>query len=494
MTTPASPVRVRYAPSPTGEPHIGNIRTAIWSWLFAQHTGGQFLVRIEDTDRTREVPGAVGRILESLRWLGLTWDEGPDIGGPYVPYVQSERLKDYHEAARYLIVNDHAYRCFCTPDELDEMRKRQQAEKRSPGYEGRCRMITPEESFERAASEPFVVRFKVPHEGTTTVEDLLRGPIVVENRTLDDFVILKSDGFPTYHLAHPVDDTAMAITHVTRGDEWLPSAPRHALIFDALGYPRPIYVHNAIILAPGGGKLSKRHGAKSVLEFAEDGYLPDALLNFLCITGWGHGDDTVMPRKRLIEVFEMADLSLAPATFDIEKLNWMNGVYLRDMPERDLAELFARRLEIDLPPEVPRPLDRSFVEEFTPLIRERVQLLTDVLPLVDFFYQHTVPTPPVEQFLTKRWKGEPTLAADVLETAATDIDAVDPWDPTVLEEILRTTAENAGVKAGDLFTLVRLAVTGKSVTPPLFESMSIVGSEPSIERVRAAAAAIRASI
>ena len=346
----------------------------------------------------------------------------------------------------------------------------------------------------RAATEPFVVRFKVPHEGTTTVEDLLRGPIVVENRTLDDFVILKSDGFPTYHLAHPVDDTAMAITHVTRGDEWLPSAPRHALIFDALGYPRPIYVHNAIILAPGGGKLSKRHGAKSVLEFADDGYLPDAILNFLCITGWGHGDDTVMSRERLVEVFDMADLSLAPATFDIEKLNWMNGVYLRDMPEQQLAELFAQRLEIDLPPDVPRPLDRSFVEEFTPLIRERVQLLTDVLPLVDFFYRSEVPTPPIEEFLAKKWKDQPQATADALDACVVDLDAVTEWDATTLEATLRTTAERVGARAGDVFTLVRLAVTGKTVTPPLFESMAIVGVGPSIDRVRAAAEAIRASM
>ena len=489
-----APARVRYAPSPTGEPHIGNIRTAIWSWLFARHTGGQFLVRIEDTDQSREVPGSVGRILDSLRWLGLTWDEGPDIGGPYAPYVQSERLEDYHAAARTLLANDHAYRCFCTPDELDEMRKRQQAEKRAPGYEGRCRTIPPADSEARAATEPFVVRFKVPHEGSTTVEDLLRGPIVVENRTLDDFVILKTDGFPTYHLAHPVDDTAMAITHVTRGDEWLPSAPRHALIFDALGYPRPIYVHNAIILAPGGGKLSKRHGAKSVLEFAEDGYLPDAILNFLCITGWGHGDDTVMSRERLVEVFDMADLSLAPATFDIEKLNWMNGVYLRDMPEQQLAELFAQRLEIDLPPDIPRPLDRSFVEEFTPLIRERVQLLTDVLPLVDFFYRSEVPTAPVEEFLSKKWKDQPQPTADALDACADDLDALTEWDATTLEATLRATAERVGARAGDVFTLVRLAVTGKSVTPPLFESMEIVGVGPSIDRLRAAAQTIRASI
>ena len=492
MSTFVGPARVRYAPSPTGEPHIGNIRTAIWSWLFARHTGGQFLVRIEDTDQSREVEGSVGRILESLRWLGLTWDEGPDIGGPYAPYVQSKRLDDYHAAAQRLLDSDNAYRCFCTPERLDALRKEQQAERRSPGYDGLCRSIPAAEATARAASEKFVVRFKVPHEGSTTVEDLLRGPITVENRTLDDFVILKSDGFPTYHLAHPVDDTAMHITHVTRGDEWLPSAPRHALIFDALGYPRPIYVHNAIILAPGGGKLSKRHGAKSVLEFADDGYLPDAIVNFLCITGWGHGDDTVLSREELINVFDMADLSLAPATFDIEKLNWMNGVYLRNMQPEDLVEQIAARLDRDLPPEVPRPLDRAKLAAIAPLIRERIQLLSEVLGFVDFFYATDIPTPPVEQFLVKRWREKAPEAAAAL-AAAVEAIAGAAWSANGLEETLRAAAAAAGVPVGDLFSLIRLAVTGKAVTPPLFESMEIVGAEACLARLRAAEAALRAA-
>ncbi len=494
MTDDLKPARLRLAPSPTGEPHVGVLRTAIWSWLYAKRTGGQFLLRIEDTDQTRLVPGSVERIIRSLDWLGLTYDEGPDIGGPFAPYTQSERLPMYQEAAARLVQSGNAYPCFCSSEELDALRARQQAEKRATGYEGKCRVIAPAEAAARAAAEPHVIRFAVPREGATTVEDLLRGPVVVENRTLDDFVILKSDGFPTYHLAHVVDDTAMEITHVTRGDEWLPSAPRHALLFDALGYPRPIYVHNPVILAPGGGKLSKRHGAKSALEYAEDGYLADALVNFLCITGWGHGDETVMSREELTRVFDIKDISLAPATFDTEKLNWMNGVYLRQMPEQQLAELFAQRLEIDLPPDVPRPLDRSFVEEFTPLIRERVQLLTDVLPLVDFFYQSVVATPPVEEFLAKKWKDQPQATADALDAAADDLDALDDWDAETLEATLRATAERVGARAGDLFTLVRLAVTGKTITPPLFESMVIVGTGPSIDRVRAASAAVRASI
>ncbi len=487
------PVRVRYAPSPTGDPHVGNIRTAVWTWLYARHTGGQFLVRLEDTDQARAVPGSLERILDSLRWLGLDWDEGPDIGGPYGPYVQSERLPMYQAAAARLVTQGNAYHCFCSSEELDALRARQQAEKRPPGYEGKCRVIPPAEARARIdRGEPHVVRFATPREGVTTVQDLLRGDVTVENRTLDDFVILKSDGFPTYHLAHPVDDTAMAITHVTRGDEWLPSAPRHALLFDALGYPRPIYVHTPIILAPGGGKLSKRHGAKFVLEYAEEGYLPEALLNFLCITGWGHGDDTVFTRERLIELFDLADLSLNPATFDMDKLNWLNGVYLRDMPERDLAELLARRLELALPPEVLRPLDRAFVEALTPLVRERIQVLGDVTALVDFFFVDEVPTPPREEFLQKRFKDDAAGAAGALEAAAATIEAVTPWETAAIEAALRGLAETTGARAGDLFTLVRLAVTGKRISPPLFESIELLGDTRAIDSLRRAAAALRA--
>ncbi|MCK9487646.1 MAG: glutamate--tRNA ligase [Dehalococcoidia bacterium] len=486
--TSQRPVRVRYAPSPTGDPHVGNIRTAIWAWLHARHTGGQFLIRIEDTDQSRKVEGSVERILASLEWLGLDWDEGPDIGGPYGPYVQSERLDLYRAAADRLLAGRQAYRCFCTPEELDAMRARQREQKRPPGYEGRCRNIPPEEAADRGAREPHVVRFAVPEGGVTVAEDLLRGPIEVANDTLDDFVILKSDGFPTYHLAHAVDDPAMQITHVTRGDEWLPSLPRHALLFDALGEPRPIYVHTPIILAPGGGKLSKRHGAKSVLEYAEDGFLPDAVLNFLCITGWGYGDETVFSRERLIEVFEIENLSLNPATFDMDKLTWLNGVYLREMPVETLAEMIAQRLERELPADVYRPLDRGLVEEATPLIQERIQTLADVTPLVDFFWQSEVPTPPADAFLQKKFRGQPVEAARLLTASARTVEATDPFEAAVLEERMRALAAELDVKVGDLFTLVRVAVTGRRVTPPLFESMEIVGQGVCVDRIDAAAA------
>lgn len=486
------PARVRYAPSPTGDPHVGNIRTAVWAWLHARHTGGQFIVRIEDTDQARKIEGSVERILGSLEWLGLDWDEGPDIGGPFGPYVQSERLPLYHEAVERLLASRDAYRCFCTAEELDAMRERQRAEKRPPGYEGKCRAIPPTEAEERAKSEPHVIRFAVPDEGTTVCHDLLRGRIEVENSTLDDFVILKSDRYPTYHLAHVVDDHAMEITHVTRGDEWIPSMPRHCLLFDALGYERPIFVHTSIILAPGGGKLSKRHGAKSMLEYAEDGYLPDAVFNFLCITGWGYGDETVMSRQQLIDVFEIENIGLNPATFDMEKLTWMNGVYIRQTPVEELSEMIARRLEVELPPDVPRPVDRALVEAVTPLIQERIQTLAEVTPLIDFFWQSEIAPPPPEEFLQKRWKDRASDAASALERVAAATEEVEPFEAGPLEERMRSLCEELEVKAGDLFTLIRIAVTGRRVSPPLFESMEIVGRGVCVDRLRAASASLAA--
>ena len=482
-------VRVRYAPSPTGEPHVGNIRTALWTWLHARRHGGVFFVRLEDTDQTRLVPGSADRILESLAWLGIDWDEGPDRGGPFAPYVQSQRLPLYHEATARLLAGGHAYRCFCTADRLEELRNEQRANHLPPGYDGRCRALLPDEAEARAvAGEPNVVRFLVPDEGSTTFTDLLRGDITVENATLDDFVILKSDGFPTYHLAHVVDDHAMEVTHVSRGDEWIPSAPRHLLLYRALGYEPPVYVHTSVILAPGGGKLSKRHGAKAVLEYRDDGYLPDALFNFLAITGWSpDGETEVMTRAEAAAAFDFAQLNAHPATFDADKLEWLNGVYLRQLPLVDLAEQFARWLERTLPADVSRPLDRALVEAITPLVQERVKLLADVTPMVDFFFSPALPAPEVETLLGKPYRGRPEVAVAVLHAAIEQLASLDTWEPATIEGALRAAAEHTGEKPGDLFMLCRVAVTGKTVTPPLFETMTIVGRDVCLDRLAAGA-------
>ena len=489
-------VRVRYAPSPTGDPHVGNIRTAIWTWLHARRHGGAFILRIEDTDQSRAVAGSVERIQDSLRWLGLEWDEGPELGGDYGPYVQSQRLERYHAASEALLAGGDAYRCFCTQEQIDAMRKRQRAAGRPQGYEGVCRDLGAARGAERAANgEPHVIRFRMPREGVTTFRDLIRGAIRYENRLLDDFVLLKSDGFPTYHLAHAVDDHAMAITHVTRGDEWIPSTPRHVLLFEALGHEPPVYVHTPIILGPDGGKLSKRHGAQSVLDYADEGYLPEALLNFLAITGWGIDDRTeILSREELAAAFDLADLNPAPAAFNREKLEWMNGVYMRQLPEADLAARFAERLDRELPPAVARPLDAGLVEAFTPLIRERVKLLSEVAGMTDFFFAEDVPVAEPGEFLGRSFRREPERAAPALAAAAAALEALrDDWRTESLEAALRALAGELEVRAGDLFMLCRVAVTGKRVTPPLFETMEIVGPAPSLARLAAAEAALRAA-
>ena len=484
--------RLRYAPSPTGDPHVGNIRQAVWSWLHAKRYGGDFIVRLEDTDQSRAQEGADKRILDSLRWLGIEWDEGPDIGGKYGPYIQSQRLDLYHDHIATLLKNNAARRCFCSPDRLTEIREEQQANKLPPGIRDCCD-ISPEDANTRATEgEPHVVRFKTPREGTTVATDLLRGDISFENSTLDDFVLLKSDGFPTYHLAHVVDDHAMDITLVTRGEEWIPSLPRHALLFDAFGYDRPEYAHASVIRAPGGGKLSKRDGAKSVLEYAEDGYLPETLLNFLCLTGWGHGDQTLFSRDDLLSLFDMGDITLASATFDHEKLVWLNGTYIRALEEDIFANSLRRRLELDLPVDVPRPLDDALIESIAPLIQERITLMTDAVSLVDFFWQSQIDTPPPEDFLTKKWRDRGREASATLEQVSARLnDLTDAsWTTPEIEQLLRSLAEELGLKAGELLSLVRTAVTGKRVSPPLFESMEIVGKSLVVERIIAASSAL----
>ncbi|MDP6605168.1 MAG: glutamate--tRNA ligase [Dehalococcoidia bacterium] len=485
-------VRLRYAPSPTGDPHVGNIRTALWAWLHARRHGGDFIVRLEDTDQSRAVDGSLERILASLRWLGVDWDEGPDIGGPHAPYVQSQRLHRYHAAVEELVGGGAAYRCFCTPEELSALRKQQQAEKRPTGYEGTCRALPSAEVTSRiAGGEASVVRFRMPDDGVTAFTDALRGEISVDNSTQEDFVILKSDGFPTYHLAHVVDDHAMEITHITRGEEWIPSAPRHVRLFEALDYDVPELVHTPVILGPDGGKLSKRHGAKSVLEYAEDGYIAAALLNFLINIGWSlDGETEVVPLEKLLEVFDIHDLGVSPAAFDTTKLEWMNGVYLREMPERLLSELFAVRLERDLPGDVARPLDRAFVEELTPLVRERMKLLSELAPMVDFFFATDIATPDSGALLGKRYRKRPDVARGLLAAAADGIEGIEGWAVELIESRLRELAAELEEKPGDLFMLCRLAVTGKPVTPPLFETMEIVGPERCVERLRAAASSL----
>lgn len=482
-------VRTRYAPSPTGEPHLGNIRTALYDWLLARHYGGQFILRIEDTDQQRYAEDAVVALYEALRWLGMEWDEGPDKGGPHAPYVQSQRLDIYHERADWLIKHDKAYHCYCSPERLDQVRKAQQERKEPPRYDRHCRGLTPAQRAEAEASgvKP-VVRFKTPLDGETAAHDVLRGTVVFQNSTLDDFVILKSDGFPTYHLAAMVDDHLMDITHVIRGDEWLPSAPRHFLIYQAFGWEPPLFAHVSRILGPDKAKLSKRHGADSVLEYRDKGYLPDAIVNFLALLGWSLDDHTeIIDRETLIKHFDVDRLLPNPAVFNAEKLLWMNGMYIRQLSDVDLAALTKPYLEKALG----RPVDDAILIRIVPLIKERIHLLTEIVEMADFFFTDGPLGYEAVTLLGKKFAGRPEDAAAALAKVIAVAEGSSEWTHEALEAAIRPLAEDIGVKAGDLFGVIRVAVTGKTATPPLFETMEILGRETTLAHLKAALERLR---
>ena len=479
-------VRTRYAPSPTGDPHLGNIRTALFDWLLARRFGGQFIVRIEDTDQTRYSEGGVENLLAALRWLGLDWDEGPDIGGRFGPYVQSQRLDIYHEHAHRLLAEDWAYHCYCSPERLDEVRKAQQARKEPPRYDRHCRELTSAQRSEAAASGArAVVRFKTPVSGETRTNDVLRGEITFQNATLDDFVVLKSDGFPTYHLAAMVDDRLMEITHVIRGDEWLPSAPRHFLIYQAFGWEPPLFAHVSRVLGSDRAKLSKRHGAHSVLEYRDQGYLADALVNFLALLGWSLDDKTdIMSRQTLIENFSLERLIPNPAVFNADKLLWMNGMYIREMPDEDLADATLPFLERHLG----RAADRALLLRIVPLIKERIKVLSEIVDVADFFFHAGELDYTTETLLGRKYAADPVGAKGALDQFAAAAGAALTWSHDALETEGRRLADQLGVKAGDLFGLVRVAVTGKTATPPLFETMEVLGREVTLARLGTAVA------
>ncbi len=490
----ADTVRVRFAPSPTGEPHIGNIRTALFNWLFARHSGGSFVLRIEDTDQERKVEGALDSILASLRWLGLDWDEGPESenggsNGDYGPYVQSERLGLYREAVDRLLANGDAYPCFCSPERLDAMRKEQQRNQQPPGYDRHCLTeLTSEERERRAGEERHVVRFRIPTEGgTVVVNDYIRGDVAYEPALIDDFVILKSDGFPTYHLANVVDDHFMQITHVMRAEEWLPSAPRHVLLYRALGWEPPVLAHLPMILGPDRAKLSKRHGATSTLEYKNSGYLPEAMTNFMALLGWSLDDHTeVFSRDELVEHFDLDRVGKAGAIFNAEKLTWMNGLYIRQLPAEELAERilpFLERPEAEggLPDGVARPVDAAYVATLTPLIQERLKRLDEAPGLLSFFFEG-LPTPAASDLVPKGVS--PEQATDALAMVTDKLEAIGDWNEEALEATLRPMAEELGLKTGQLFGAIRVAVTGRSVSPPLFETMVALGRERCMDALR----------
>jgi len=482
MTTP---VRVRFAPSPTGRPHVGNVRTAMFNWLLARHTGGKFILRIEDTDVARKVKGALEAILDGLKWLGLDWDEGPEVGGDSGPYFQSQRLSLYREAAERLVAQGDAYYCYCSPERLEEMRAEQVRRKQPPGYDRRCRDLSPEERAQREKEgiTP-VVRFKVPLEGQTRFNDLIWGELVFENGTIDDFVLLKSDGYPTYHLANVVDDSAMKISHVIRAEEWISSTPRHIFLYRALGLEPPQFVHHPMILGPDRAKLSKRHGAVSILEYREQGYLPETMFNFLSLIGWSLDDKTeIMSRQELVENFSLERIGKTGAIFNHEKLYWMNGVYLRELSHEDLLRKIMPFLESGLPKEIKRPISKAYVSLFLPLIRERINTLAEAAKYADFFFLDKLEYD-ASLLMGKKMSAATTLRA--LKAAQEKLSSLESFNHDLLEGTLRSLAEELRLKAGQLFNPLRVATTGRTAAPPLFETMVVLGKERCLKRIRVA--------
>ncbi|HEX5418193.1 MAG TPA: glutamate--tRNA ligase, partial [Chloroflexota bacterium] len=398
--------RVRYAPSPTGFPHVGNIHTALFNWLFARHTGGSFILRIEDTDQERIVPGSLEAIYQSLRWLGMTWDEGPEVGGPFGPYFQSERLEIYRARAEELLQKGLAYRCFCSLERLAEVRAAQEARKEPPRYDQFCRTISLDQSAKRAQNgEPYVIRMAVPNSGETTFHDILRGEITFQNALIDDQVLVKSDGWPTYHLANIVDDHLMGVTHVLRGDEWISSTPKHVLLYQFFGWELPAFGHFPILLTPTRAKLSKRRGAPDILDLRANGYLPDAVVNFLSLLGWSpEGNEEILSRAELIGQFTLERVGATPSIYNPEKLDWLNGAYIRQLSPDELTErLIPFFQEAGLiPPGAVPPADRQRIAELIPLIQERIKTLKEAPELSDFFFKEQLTYDPA-LLLVKGW-------------------------------------------------------------------------------------------
>lgn len=497
MTVIRPPVRVRFAPSPTGFLHIGGVRTALFNWLFARHYGGQFILRIEDTDEKRFVPGAIADLLTSLRWVGIDWDEGPDCGGPHAPYVQSERrdVGIYQQYVDQLLARGHAYKSFTTAEEQEQMKAEALARGvKSFRFRGPDRDWTPEQvAAAEAAGKPYTTRLKVPLTGTTSFHDLIRGgeQISVDNSTLYDIVLLKTDGMPVYHLAHLVDDHLMEVTHVIRGEEWVPSTPYHILLYAAFGWEQPTFAHVPNILRQDGrGKLSKRKDDVATNRFWERGYLPEAMLNYLALQGWSYDETTeIMSRDELIERFTIDRVQPSPARWNPEKLTDMNGIYIRKLTVPELTTRLIPFLErTDLIQTPPTPEERAYVELLVPLIHERLEELSQAPDLLLFFFRD-VHHPDPALLIPKKMDAASTATA--LRTAYERLVPLTEWDETHLEETLRALTEELGLKPGQLFAPIRVAITGQTVAPPLFATLAALGRQRSLERIQTAAELLR---
>jgi glutamyl-tRNA synthetase len=478
-------VRVRIAPAPSGSLHVGNARAALYNWLFARGQRGVFVLRIEDTDRSRVTEEAYHAALEDLRWLGLDWDEGPEIGGPHAPYRQSERLDLYRDAAQRLIESGAAYRCYCTREELEAKRRAALAEKRRPGYDGRCRSLT---DARRAAFEaegrPWVLRFRTPDEGSTSFTDLVTGVVTTQHAEIDDFTIMRQDGSPLYNLAVSVDDGLMGMTHVIRGLDIQSSTPRQILLHQALGNPVPVYGHIPLVVGPDRQPLSKRHGDTSVAWYREHGYLPEAVVNYLALLGWGSGDETIFSLDDLVERFSIEDVNASPAMFDPRKLTWMNGEYLRRMDDADLVERIEPWMaRAGLAGDPPSGEERARLAAAVPLIKTRMERL-DEAPGPHHLRSLFAEVEPDPAAVDKAMR-DPHVP-ELLERAEAALRDLPSWDHEQIKGALAAIQAGMGLKPKTAFQPIRVAISGTTISPPLFESMEVIGRDRSLERLERA--------
>lgn len=478
-------VRVRYAPSPTGLQHIGGVRTALFNYFFAKSSGGKFILRVEDTDRERYSDESLQDLYDTLDWLGVKWDEGPVVGGPYGPYIQSERTAIYQEYAKKLVDMGKAYYCYCASERLERLREKQIAEK-SPvqGYDGHCRDLTDEQRKELEAQgfKP-VIRLKVPREGSTTFHDVLMGDITRENKDVSpDPVLLKSDGFPTYHLANVIDDHLMGITHIMRAQEWIPSGPLHVLLYEAFGWEVPTYCHLPMVMGSDGHKLSKRHGSTSVRDFRAKGYLPEALLNYVSLVGWSYdGEKEFFTREELEKCFSLEKINKAPGVFDYQKLDWFNAQYIRQKSDKELADLLMPYLK-----QAGRLDDSGYdrLLAFVPGVRDRLTLLTDIVAMTDFLEDHGEPDAAI--LIPKKMDAASSLSSlkAVYELVKDDL-AKGRTDDELQNDMCEL-AQRLGIKNAGVFNPLRAAVTGLQVSPPPFSCIHLLGEEESYIRIERA--------
>jgi glutamyl-tRNA synthetase len=481
MSSNERPVRVRIAPSPTGDPHVGTAYIALFNYAFARREGGAFILRIEDTDQARSRPGSEQMIYDALRWVGLSWDEGPDVGGPYGPYRQSERGAIYAEHAALLVDRGEAYRCFCTAARLAEVRATQLAEKRSVlGYDRHCRGVDPADAARRAAAgEPHVVRLAAPASGAVVVHDRLRGDVSIDATQVDDQVLLKSDGMPTYHLANVVDDHLMAISHVIRAEEWISSTPKHVLLYRAFGWDPPQFIHMPLLRNLDRSKISKRKNPVSINYYRDAGILPQALRNFLALMGWSFGDDREkFTLDEMVAAFSWDKVSLGGPVFNLDKLTWLNEKYIHELSHDELADAV-----------LGWRLSRDHLIEILKLVRERIKRLDELVPATEYFFSGDLDYASVIAEMTVPSADGAAVGA-ALAQLVERIDQLGDWDATQLEDQGRAWCAELGWKPKHGFMLLRLAVTGRKASPPLFDTMVVLGKELTRRRLRLAAEAV----